>query len=261
MDITLIQAILIACVVALTNLDGNILGEMKFREPIVTGFLVGLILGDVTQGLIIGAALQIIWMGATGIGPTAQLDIGAGGTIGTAVALLTGSGPEVAITFGLPVAVIMQFLNTLCMTAFSVWMHHVDKLIDDLKEKQMIFIHIACGLITAFMMAALTFIVMYLGNNAIDALVKGLPDWASNGLNAVAVLLPALGFALLLNILLEKNLLPFFIVGFAITAYTQLNTIAVTLLAVAAAWFIYQLSSNNIVGIGKAGVSGEDEEL
>jgi mannose/fructose/N-acetylgalactosamine-specific phosphotransferase system component IIC len=261
MDITLIQAILIACVVALTNLDGNILGEMKFREPIVTGFLVGLILGDVTQGLVIGAALQIIWMGATGIGPTAQLDIGAGGTIGTAVALLTGSGPEVAITFGLPVAVIMQFLNTLFMTAFSVWMHHVDKLIDDLKEKQMIFIHIACGLITAFMMAALTFIVMYFGNNAIDALVKGLPDWASNGLNAVAVLLPALGFALLLNILLEKNLLPFFIVGFAITAYTHLNTIAVTLLAVAAAWFIYLLSSNNIVGIGKAVASGEDEEL
>lgn len=261
MDITLIQAILIACVVALTNLDGNILGEMKFREPIVTGFLVGLILGDVTQGLIIGAALQIIWMGATGIGPTAQLDIGAGGTIGTAVAILTGSGPEVAITFGLPVAVIMQFLNTLFMTAFSVWMHHVDKLIDDLKEKQMIFIHIFCGLITAFMMASLTFIVMYFGNNAIETLVKGLPDWASNGLNAVAVLLPALGFALLLNILLEKNLLPFFIVGFAITAYTQLNTIAVTLLAVAAAWFIYQLSSNNIVGIGKAAASGEDEEL
>jgi mannose/fructose/N-acetylgalactosamine-specific phosphotransferase system component IIC len=261
MDITLIQAILIACVVALTNLDGNILGEMKFREPIVTGFLVGLILGDVTQGLIIGAALQIIWMGATGIGPTAQLDIGAGGTIGTAVALLTGSGPEVAITFGLPVAVIMQFLNTLCMTAFSVWMHHVDKLIDELKEKRMIIIHFACGLITAFMMAALTFVVMYFGNKAIDSLVKGLPDWASNGLNAVAVLLPALGFALLLNILLEKNLLPFFIVGFAITAYTQLNTIAVTLLAVAAAWFIYQLSSNNIVGIGKAGASGEDEEL
>jgi mannose/fructose/N-acetylgalactosamine-specific phosphotransferase system component IIC len=260
MHITLMQAILIAGVVALTNLDGNFFGEMKLREPIVTGFLVGLILGDVQKGLLIGAELQIIWMGATGIGPTAQLDIGAGGTIGTAVALLTGKGAEVAITFGLPVAVIMQFLNTSLMTFYSVLMHHVDRLINELKEKRIIFIHIMCGLITALMYAALTFIVMYFGNDAIEAIVKGLPDWANKGLNAVAVILPALGFALLLNILLEKTLIPFFIVGFAITAFTHLNTIAVTCLAVAAAWFIYLLRTNGIAGTSVA-AGEEDEEL
>ena len=31
-----------------------------------------------------------MWMGAVGIGPVAQLDIGIGGTIGTAVAITTG---------------------------------------------------------------------------------------------------------------------------------------------------------------------------
>jgi len=261
MHITLMQAILIAGVVALTNLDGNFFGEMKLREPIVTGFLVGLILGDVEKGLLIGAELQIIWMGATGIGPTAQLDIGAGGTIGIAVALLTGKGAEVAITFGLPVAVIMQFLNTLLMTLYSVLMHHVDHLIDELKEKRIILIHIMCGLVTALMYASLTFIVMYFGNHAIEAVVKGLPDWANKGLNAVAVILPALGFALLLNILLEKTLIPFFIAGIAITAFTHLNTIAVTCLAVAVAWFIYLLRTNNIAGTSSVVAGGEDEEL
>ncbi|MED4839210.1 PTS sugar transporter subunit IIC [Weizmannia sp. CD-2023] len=260
MHVTLIQAILIAGVVALSNLDGNFFGEMKFREPIVTGFLVGLILGDVKLGLLIGAQLQIIWMGATGIGPTAQLDIGAGGTIGTAVAILTGKGAEVAITFGLPVAVIMQFLNTFLMTSYSVLMHRVDKLIDDLKEKQMIFIHIICGMITASMYAVLTFIVIYFGNNAIESVVKGLPDWANNGLNAVAVILPALGFALLLNILMEKTLIPFFIAGFAITAFSGLNTIAVTLLGVAAALFVYLLGTNKIAGISSTHAGGEEDE-
>lgn len=261
MDITVIQAILIAGVVALTNLDGNFFGEMKFREPIVTGFLVGLIFGDVPKGLIIGAELQIIWMGATGIGPTAQLDIGAGGTIGTAVALLTGKGAEVAITFGLPVAVIMQFLNTLLMTLYSVLMHHVDNLIDELKEKQMVFIHILCGMITALMYGSLTFVVMYFGNNTINAIVKGLPAWANRGLNAVAVVLPALGFALLLNILLEINLIPFFIAGFVITAFTHLNTIAVTCLAVSVAWVVYLLRTNSIAEAKETISNGEDEEL
>ncbi|WP_371729414.1 PTS sugar transporter subunit IIC [Heyndrickxia coagulans] len=50
-----------------------------------------------------------------------------------------------------------------------------------------------------------------------------MPDWANNGLNAVAVILPALGFALLLNILMEKTLIPFFIAGFAITAFSGLR--------------------------------------
>lgn len=78
---TFIQALLIGLIAGLTVLDGNWLGEAKFREPVVTGFLVGLALGDVTKGLKVGAELQLLWMGATGIGPTAQLDIGTGGII------------------------------------------------------------------------------------------------------------------------------------------------------------------------------------
>ena len=94
---SLLQALLVALVAAVSRSEGDWLGECKLREPVVTGFLVGLILGDVKTGLIIGAELQLMWMGATGIGPTAQLDIGIGGTIGTAVAIMTGTGPETAI--------------------------------------------------------------------------------------------------------------------------------------------------------------------
>ena len=68
-----------------------------------------------------------MWMGAVGIGPVAQLDIGIGGTIGTAVAITTGTGAETAILFGVPVAVIMQFLNTLLMSAYSGVMLSADR--------------------------------------------------------------------------------------------------------------------------------------
>ena len=94
---SLVQAILIAIIAGVSRCEGDWLGECKLREPIVTGFLVGLVLGDVKTGLIIGAELQLMWMGAVGIGPVAQLDIGIGGTIGTAVAITTGTGAETAI--------------------------------------------------------------------------------------------------------------------------------------------------------------------
>ena len=42
-----LQAALIGVVAALSVLEGGWLGECKLREPVVTGFLVGLILGNV----------------------------------------------------------------------------------------------------------------------------------------------------------------------------------------------------------------------
>ena len=57
---SLVQAILIGCVCALTQLEGDWLGECKLREPVITGFLVGLIMGDVAKGLFIGGSLQLM---------------------------------------------------------------------------------------------------------------------------------------------------------------------------------------------------------
>ena len=253
---TIMQALLIGCVAALTALEGDFLGECKLREPLVTGFLVGLILGDVRQGIIIGGQLQLIWMGATGIGLSAQLDIGTGGTIGTAVALLTHSGAEVAIAFGLPVSILMQSLNVLKMTAFSGVMHKVDRYADDCNMKGMVALHYSCGLITFLLYCIPTTLSVYLGSEVIQGVVDSLPQWVMNGLQAVSVLLPALGFAMLLQILMETKLIPFFMVGFVIAAYTGLSMLAITLLGIAIALVMYWLKSDS-----PAAAAREEEDL
>lgn len=245
---TLIQAILIGCVAALTQFEGGWLGECKLREPIVTGFLVGLILGDMKTGLIIGASLQLIWMGATGIGPTAQLDIGTGGTIGAAIAIATGTGVETAIAFGVPIAIIMQFIHTMLLTTYSGLMIVVDKKIDEGKFGYIFGIHAFCGIMDFLMYSLLTFMALYFGNDVINAMVSGLPEWANSGLAAVAAILPAMGFALLLNIILEKDLVPFFIIGFVLAAYSGIGytMVGIAALAGAIAWIIFILKRNNV---------------
>lgn len=258
---SLIQAILIGCVAALTKIEGGWLGEMKFREPIVTGFLVGCILNDVQQGLIIGAQLQLMWMGAVGIGPTAQLDIGTGGTIGVAVALTTGTGAETAIMFGVPIAILMQFCSTILMTLYSGFMARVDTEIDNFNLKAISFYHYLVGVCDFLMYAILTFIVMYFGNSAIEGIINVLPDWANSGLTAVSVMLPCVGFALLLNIILDKSLIPYFIIGFIPAAFVgrDLSMIGIVSIAFAIAWIIFELKStvanNNVV----TAVSSDDE--
>lgn len=258
---SLIQAVLIGCVAALTKIEGGWLGEMKLREPIVTGFLVGCILNDVQQGLIIGAQLQLMWMGAVGIGPTAQLDIGTGGTIGVAVALTTGTGAETAIMFGVPIAILMQFCSTILMTLYSGFMARVDTEIDNFNLKAISFYHYLVGVCDFLMYAILTFIVMYFGNSAIEGIINALPDWANSGLTAVSVMLPCVGFALLLNIILDKSLIPYFIIGFIPAAFVgrDLSMIGIVSIAFAIAWIIFELKStvanNNVV----TAVSSDDE--
>ena len=256
---TIFQAVLIGIVSALSVIEEKWAGECKFREPVVTGFLVGLILQDTRQGLIIGAQMQLIWMGAAAIGPTAGLSVGTGGTIGTAIALFTGSGIEVALAFGVPVSVLMQFLQTLLDTAYSAPMHTVDNLIDQGgKEKQIIWIHYLCGILTFAVYFSLTFIVLYFGNDIINTIVANLPGWVTGGLNAVAKVLPALGFALLLNLLLETDLIPYFIIGFILAAYLGMSMVGVAAASFSIAWVIYILKRDSI-GVQNAVM--EEEEL
>lgn len=243
---TFIQALLIGLIAGLTVLDGNWLGEAKFREPCCTGFLVGLALGDVTKGLKVGAELQLLWMGATGIGPTAQLDIGTGGTIGAAVAIMTGKGAETAILFGVPVAVVMQFINTLLIASYSGLMHKVDNDIEAGNFKSIALTHHFCNWATFALYSLVAFVAMYFGHGVIQAIADGLPAWANAGLNGVAALLPALGFALLLNIIFEKDLTPYLIIGFVLAAYAgqAITMVGITLIAFAIAMIIYQIRSN-----------------
>lgn len=241
-----VQAVLIGCIAALTALEGDWLGESKFREPLVTGFLVGLVLGDVKQGVMIGGQLQLIWMGATGIGLSASLDIGTGSTIGTAFALMTGKGAEVAITFGLPVSILMQFMNAIKMTFFSGMMHKADEYAKAANTKAMTWIHYSCGFITFVLYFIPTFVTIYIGSGAVESVVSQLPQWVTKGLMAVSSMLPALGFAMLMQILMETRLIPFFIVGFVAAAYTGLDMMAITLIAVAVAWVMYMLKADNV---------------
>lgn len=265
--ITLWQAALIGLVVVATQLDGQIFGECKLREPVVTGFLVGLILGDVSKGLIIGAQMQLMWMGATAIGPTAGLDIGTGGTIGVAVALSTNSGVESAIMFGVPVSVIMQFVGTLLMSLFSGAMAMADREVEKLNFRGLAIIHWGCTVLLVAMYWIATFAVLYFGSGVIDSIVNGLPEWVSNGLNGVAALLPALGFALLMKIIMNGSLWPYFILGFVPAAFVgfDINMVGMAAVAVAIALIIFQVKSGQAqqapaaVAASTGNVASDDE--
>jgi len=244
--VTLTQAVLIGLVAVLTHFDGSWFGEMKFREPIITGFLVGLILGDVSHGLMVGAALQLMWMGVTGVGAAPKIDIGVGGTIGAAAALSTGGHAASAVLFAVPVAVLMQLVETAMMSMFSTFMPWAERRIDRLDIRGVVGIHYLCGVIAFFVYFIPSAAGMYFGTDSIKTIVDGMPGWVQSGLNGMAALLPALGFAMLLEVIMTKKLIPFLVLGLVPAAFVghDLTMIGIAAIAFAIAMLIFDIYSD-----------------
>ena len=73
---------------------------------------------------------------------------------------------------------------------------------------------------------------LLLGVDAVSAFLDAIPAWATNGLSVAGGLLPALGFAVTIMVIGKKNLIPYFIIGFALVAYSGMNTIGIAVFAI-----------------------------
>lgn len=59
----MLNAFLIGLIAGIGILDERVLGSTLFGRPLFLSIFVGLVLGDLKQGIIIGAQLELVWMG------------------------------------------------------------------------------------------------------------------------------------------------------------------------------------------------------
>ena len=84
---------------------------------------------------------------------------------------------------------------------------------------------------------------MWFGSAVGEQLTTLLPDWVWTGLSAAGKMMPALGFAILLRVMLSKEYLMFVFLGFVLVAYLQLPLLAVAILGVIVAVYDFQMST------------------
>lgn len=110
------QALLITLVAIVATIDYN--GPLfMIHRPLVTSAMVGLVLGDLVQGIIIGSVLELTWLGVTGIGGYTPPDTISGAIVGTAFGIMSGQGVTAGIAIAIPIAVATQQLDVLAKTA------------------------------------------------------------------------------------------------------------------------------------------------
>ena len=78
----LVQTLLITLVAAFGFAHDGV-GSTMWNRPIVMAPLVGLVLGDIRTGIMTGATLELIWLGAFPVGASCPPEMVSGAIIGT----------------------------------------------------------------------------------------------------------------------------------------------------------------------------------
>ena len=103
------QLIMIVVLAIIVALDSGGPQTQMISKPVVIGAILGLLLGDATQGMFIGGTLQLMSMGVVGLGGASVPNYVLTTFIAVIVAIQSGAGYEIGLNVGLPVD--MLYIN------------------------------------------------------------------------------------------------------------------------------------------------------
>jgi fructoselysine and glucoselysine-specific PTS system IID component len=233
----------------------DLLGTTLLSRPLVLGPLVGWVLGDLHQGVVIGASLELIFMGNIKVGAAIPPDVVTGGVLGTAFAILSGKGAAIALALAIPISILAEMLLSALFVFRSGFNKPFQRYASEGDYHKVSTLHVVSGFLKPVLMALVGFLSLRLGAGAMKAFLDLIPAWVNTGLQVAGNLLPALGFALLMNLLLRKAVAPYFFLGFLLAAFLKLPVIAIGGLGVIIALLVTQRTEVGDTGSGDA----EDE--
>ena len=249
MEVTLTQTLLVTLWAFIIGIDQfNIL--LHIHRPLVTGLVVGWILGDVQTGLITGATLELVAMGMVPLAGAQPPNMVIGGVIGVSFAIISKLPPEAAVAIAIPFAIAAQGCVTLIFTAFSPLMHKADRWCMEGKTSAIAVLNYAGMATHGAFFALVTFLPIYFGASSAQAIVEAVPAWILGGLGVAGGMMPAIGFAMLLKIMLKKEYIAFMLAGFILVTYFKISILGLAVLGACIA--LYDFYANGSDKGGKA---------
>ena len=164
--LSVVQSLLIALWVAAVMsrwLGGGATLTLRF-SPLMTGLVVGVIMGDVKQAMIVTAALQLIYMGVFSPGGSMPSEPSIAAAIAVPVALLGDLKPEAAIAVAVPVGLLGSYLYQLRFFINTFLGKYTDKAVEELNDRAIKRSIITLPTLASFtLFVPLVFVALYFG--------------------------------------------------------------------------------------------------
>ena len=208
-------------------------------RPLVAGFLVGLILGDPAQGTLIGAAINVPYLGFISAGGNLPADAGLAGWVGTTIALASGLDPTKAVTIAFGLGLLGTIIFYGRMAADSVFAHWADARAEKADIAGVAFMNLVPGQVFLFVFSFIpVFLLALNGPSAVQDALNALPIWTVNGLVIAGGILPAIGIALNMRFIFRGSAIPYFFIGYILMTATHgsISLVVVAALGLALAY-------------------------
>lgn len=242
-----IQMILVVVVAFLAGM-GGILDQFQFQQPLVACTLIGLVTGNLTLGVILGGSLQMIALGWANIGAAVVPDA-ALASVASAIILVQGGqgqkGIGTAIGIAIPLAVAGLFLTMLVRT-ISIWIvHKMDQQAAKANWRGIdIWQYVALAL-QGLRIAIPAALLLAIPASVVRQGLEAMPQWLNEGMTIGGGMVVAVGYAMVINMMANREVWPFFVIGFCLAAIKELTLIALGGIGLAMALMYLALESSN----------------
>lgn len=243
---------------------GSVLDEFQTHRPLIACSVVGLILGDPVKGIILGGTLELIALGWMNIGAAQSPDSALASVISTILVIVGNQSIQEGIAIALPVAVAGQVLTVFARTITIAFQHAADKAAEDAAFNKIIALHFSALFIQALRVAIpATIVAAAVNPEMVQNMLNSIPDVITGGMTVAGGLIVVVGYAMVLNMMEIKYLMPFFFLGFILGGYLDLSLLAFGGVGLILAIVYVELNPNfkepKVVTV--AATSGADDDL
>ncbi|MEA5008663.1 PTS sugar transporter subunit IIC [Clostridium tyrobutyricum] len=247
MHITLLQAILIGIFYYISWSPWfTYAGFFTFNRPLLAGFITGIILGKPLEGALIGAGINVIYLGFISAGGAQMGDPSFAGYIGTALAIASNLDVKTAMAISVPLGTIATVLWIGKMTINSFFVHWADREVEKGNIDKVTFINIVPPQIVLFLLSFVpAMLVAYYGPTAVNGMLTVLSPNVLHVFNVIGAMLPALGIAMNLKLIGNSFTMPFFILGILMSVYFKLDIVIISIIGAVLALTITSIKNTN----------------
>jgi mannose/fructose/N-acetylgalactosamine-specific phosphotransferase system component IIC len=216
-------------------------GYYTIGRPLVAGLVIGIILGDVSTGIILGVAVQAAFIATISTGGTQNQEVTYAAYGGIALGMLADASPGVTVTLSVGIGVLGLFLHNLMMVLNSGWNRRAERAALEGDTAGIIRSNAIYPQLVNFVLRVIPVgLAIYFGEGFVEQFLLLVPEQVTQIMNVLGGLLPALGIALLMNLLIrEKSHFIFFLAGFAFIVFLTKNMIALTIFSLLVAYLFY----------------------
>lgn len=278
MEISWIQAIILGLFAALSSmpgLGGTSIGNYTLGRPLVGGLVCGIILGDIPTGILVGTAMQVVYIALVTPGGTVSADVRAVSYIGIPLAMValksygleasSADGAALATSFGTMVGTLGTVLFYGTATMNLAWQHIGWKAVEKRDYKKLYLVDWGLPWISHICFSIIPTVIMCkLGASVVDQIKNALPmdGIAMKTLFTVGALLPCVGIAILLKQIVRSvtDFVPY-LFGFTLAASMGINLVSATVVAGMFAILTYKLKMLSLAKpVGNVNDYDDDEE-